>query len=163
MTANSNSNSCAWKANKKKWPPNKYFVPFSTLRVKTGNTLTRQADSSEFACLLCPICSHTVMSRTSAEVCRILGGVSPGGISLSSYKYDIALSFAGEQRTEVSEVARHLTAAGVTVFYDEYQKADLWGKDLYQHLSKVYSKEAQYTMIFSSKEYADKIWTSHEL
>lgn len=82
---------------------------------------------------------------------------------MSTYRFDIALSFAGEQRKQVADVARYLTDAGVKVFYDEYQKADLWGKDLYQHLSTVYSTQARYSIIFASKEYAAKIWTTHEL
>ena len=41
--------------------------------------------------------------------------------------YDIALSFAGEDRAYVQEVATALQAAGVKVFYDEFETADLWG------------------------------------
>jgi len=40
-------------------------------------------------------------------------------------KYDIALSFAGENRAYVEEVAAGLKAAGVKVFYDAFEKANL--------------------------------------
>ena len=77
------------------------------------------------------------------------------------YRYDVALSFAGEDRQYVLQVAEHLEAAGVKVFYDEYE--DLWGEDLYQRLDNVYRQEAKHCVIFISAAYRDKIWTNHEL
>jgi len=41
------------------------------------------------------------------------------------FKYDLAVSFAGEQRRLAEMFARRLDAAGYAVFYDEYQQADL--------------------------------------
>jgi hypothetical protein len=38
----------------------------------------------------------------------------------------------------------------------------LWGKDLYAHLSEIYQDQAKYCIIFASREYAQKSWTSHE-
>lgn len=77
-------------------------------------------------------------------------------------KYDVALSFAGEEREYVEAVASSLRDAGVSVFYDRYEEASLWGKDLYEHLNQVYTKEAHYTVLFASKAYAKKLWTNHE-
>src|SRR5882724_8387256 len=77
-------------------------------------------------------------------------------------KYDVALSFAGEDRSYVEMVADGLRAMGITVFYDTFEKSDLWGKNLYDHLIEVYQKSAQYTVIFISKHYRDKVWTNHE-
>lgn len=76
--------------------------------------------------------------------------------------YHIALSFAGEDRIYVEKVAIQLRAAGVEVFYDLFEEADLWGKDLYAHLSEVYQKKAIYTVIFVSAAYRDKLWPNHE-
>lgn len=76
--------------------------------------------------------------------------------------YHVALSFAGEDRDYVEKVAVNLKAAGVEVFYDLFEEADLWGKDLYAHLSEVYQKKAIYTVIFVSVAYRDKLWTNHE-
>src|ERR1019366_5465790 len=70
--------------------------------------------------------------------------------------------FAGEQREYVQQVAHVLQGQGVKVFYDGYEEADLWRKDLYEHLALVYSKKARYCILFASKDYADKVWTSHE-
>jgi hypothetical protein len=76
--------------------------------------------------------------------------------------YDVALSFAGEDRSYVEQVAMGLRDAGVRVFYDMFEEANLWGADLYAHLTEVYSKRARYTVLFASQHYAKKQWTSLE-
>lgn len=78
------------------------------------------------------------------------------------FEYEVALSFAGENRTFVDEVANCLKENGVTVFYDKFEEVDLWGKNLYTHLHDVYSNKAKYCVMFLSKYYAEKLWTSHE-
>jgi hypothetical protein len=79
-----------------------------------------------------------------------------------TFEYDVCLSFAGEQRVYVRQVAQLLQGRGVSVFFDEYEEADMWGKDLYEHLAIIYSQRAQYCILFASKEYAEKVWPSHE-
>lgn len=79
-----------------------------------------------------------------------------------SYKYDVALSFAGEDRKYVKDVANILKKSSIKVFYDEFEQTNLWGEDLYAHLSSVYSEQAKYTIIFCSKYYAEKLWTNLE-
>ncbi|HEX8430183.1 MAG TPA: TIR domain-containing protein, partial [Longimicrobium sp.] len=76
--------------------------------------------------------------------------------------YDVALSFAGEDRLYVRGIAQALREAGIQVFFDEYEVASLWGKDLYAHLQDVYQNQAKYTVIFISASYAVKVWTNHE-
>ncbi|MFN8527435.1 MAG: TIR domain-containing protein [Anaerolineae bacterium] len=78
------------------------------------------------------------------------------------YDYDVALSFAGEDRAYVEEVANILHALGIRVFYDRYVEVDLWGKDLYTHLDNVYRKQAKFCVIFISEHYKRKLWTNHE-
>lgn len=77
--------------------------------------------------------------------------------------YDVALSFAGEDRDYVFSAARLLEERGIKVFYDDFEQADLWGKNLYQHLSDVYKDRADFAIIFISTHYARKLWTKHEL
>jgi hypothetical protein len=77
--------------------------------------------------------------------------------------YDVALSFAGEDRSIADALAEGLTAAGLKVFYDGYERADLWGKDLYQHLQRVYRDSARYCVVLLSRHYAAKLWPRHEL
>jgi hypothetical protein len=78
------------------------------------------------------------------------------------YKFDVALSFAGKDRDYVERVADSLKGIGVRVFYDKYEEVELWGKDLYEHLEKVYSEYARYTVMFISEHYEKKLWTNHE-
>ena len=77
-------------------------------------------------------------------------------------KYDVALSFAGEDRAYVDHVARCLQVKGVRVFYDKFEDTKLWGKDLYTHLSDVYQNQAFFTVMFISEAYKKKLWTNHE-
>jgi hypothetical protein len=81
----------------------------------------------------------------------------------SKREYDAALSFAGEDRKYVEQVAAHLANAGIKIFYDKFEEAGLWGKDLFRHLSDVYGKKALVTVIFASKNYKKKLWTNREL
>jgi hypothetical protein len=76
-------------------------------------------------------------------------------------RYDIALSFAGENRPYVEEVAVGLKAAGIDVFYDAFETANLWGKNLIDHLAEIY-RNSRYVVMFISKEYIEKAWTTHE-
>ncbi|MCA1601914.1 MAG: TIR domain-containing protein [Acidobacteria bacterium] len=76
--------------------------------------------------------------------------------------YDVCLSFAGEDRPYVAQVAQALRGKGVRVFYDTYEQKTLWGKDLYEHLDHVYQHAAKYCIIFISEAYSRKLWTNHE-
>jgi hypothetical protein len=76
--------------------------------------------------------------------------------------YDVCLSFAGEQRGYVDEVAMLLRDSGLRVFYDEYETAELWGRDLYTHLDEIYNHKSRYCILFASADYARKVWTNHE-
>jgi hypothetical protein len=81
---------------------------------------------------------------------------------LWQYDYDIAVSFAGEDREIVEPYCEILRSRKLRVFYDKYEQVDLWGKDLYERLDGVYRNKALYCVIFISKNYAAKVWTTHE-
>jgi hypothetical protein len=83
--------------------------------------------------------------------------------SQTSFEYDIALSFAGEDRNYVESIANLLINRQVRIFYDKHEQSNLWGKDLYQHLQSIYKDKARYCLIFCSQHYAEKLWTKHEL
>lgn len=79
------------------------------------------------------------------------------------YKYDIAVSFAGEDRPTVEAFVNALSMYDISVFYDSWEQAKLWGKDLYQYLDLIYQQAARYCIIFVSEHYVRKAWTKHEL
>ena len=87
--------------------------------------------------------------------------VSKAGPS-SSPRFQVALSFAGEQRTYVRQVADALAARHIAVFYDEFQANTLWGTDGAEHFHQIYSRDTQYVVMFISAEYVTKAWTRQE-
>ena len=76
--------------------------------------------------------------------------------------YQVALSFAGEQRDYVEEVAKHLEERSIAVFYDEFESVQLWGKDAVEAFHDVYSTRAKYVVMFISSDYVTKFWPRHE-
>lgn len=78
------------------------------------------------------------------------------------FEFDVALSFAGEQRVYVEKVAYFLQNKGLTVFYDKFHQSHLWGKDLSIYLHDVFSNKSKFCIMFISKEYIEKAWPSHE-
>jgi len=81
---------------------------------------------------------------------------------MTQYDYDVAISFAGEQREEAASIADCLKQHGIKVFLDTYEKSDLWGKNLFDHLTEIYQSKAEYCIILCSKEYVSKAWPTHE-
>lgn len=79
-----------------------------------------------------------------------------------SKKYDISISFAGEDREIARSIALKLESKSISVFYDDFEKANLWGKDLYEHLVEVYKDNSKYCLMIVSDAYQSKLWTTHE-
>lgn len=79
------------------------------------------------------------------------------------FQFEVCLSFAGEDRARVEKINTRLKAKGISTFYDKDYQADLWGKNLYQHLADIYANKARFCVIFVSKHYIRKAWTKHEL
>ena len=73
-----------------------------------------------------------------------------------SFEYDVGLSFAGEQREFVEAVAKKLRSSGIKIFYDDFEKVEMWGKDLYLYLANVYTEKCRFCVIFASKELQTK-------
>jgi len=81
---------------------------------------------------------------------------------MNEQQFQIALSFSGEDRAYVARVASALESAGVLVFYDAFEEANLWGKNLYDYLTDLYSTKALQTVMFISQHYAKKMWPTLE-
>ncbi|PSK93493.1 TIR domain-containing protein [Taibaiella chishuiensis] len=78
-------------------------------------------------------------------------------------KYDVALSFAEEDRAFVDIVARLLKERDVRIFYDDDKRVMTWGRDLRHDLDKVYRLQARLCVVFVSEAYGRKYWTSFEM
>ncbi len=79
-----------------------------------------------------------------------------------TYKYDVAFSFAGEDREYVENVALFLKKKNIAVFYDYFEEENLWGKNLISYLEEIYTHKSKYCVIFISQYYVQKEWTSYE-
>ena len=75
--------------------------------------------------------------------------------------YDLALSFAGENREFVEKIKSKLQQQGISLFYDNDFQVALWGSDLTIELPKHYLN-ARYVCIFIDKFYLEKMWTFFE-
>nr|VFJ60817.1 MAG: TIR domain-containing protein [Candidatus Kentron sp. FW] len=78
-------------------------------------------------------------------------------------RFAIALSFPGEHRAFVREIAEHLAEllGKERIFYDDWYEADLLGTDLDLKLTGVYGKESEMVVPFFSEHY-QKPWCGIE-
>ena len=51
-----------------------------------------------------------------------------------------------------------LQSRGIAVFYDGFEKVQLWGKDLVEELHNVFANRADHVVMFISQEYVEKVW-----
>jgi hypothetical protein len=86
----------------------------------------------------------------------------PSSSRASGSIYEVALSFAGEDRAYVEKVASKLNEMRISVFYDKFEEANLWGTNLLDYLSNVYGKQSRFVVMFISKHYASKAWPTVE-
>lgn len=81
----------------------------------------------------------------------------------AQYSYDLALSFAGEQRPHALRLAELLHAAHYRVFYDEWEAYKYLGQSLTIRLTAIYQDESRYCVILASDAYVEREWPRHEL
>ncbi|MSP39140.1 MAG: hypothetical protein EXR70_11670 [Deltaproteobacteria bacterium] len=75
-------------------------------------------------------------------------------------RFDIALSFPGEHRDFVEQVAGHLTNAfgKERLLYDKYHDEEFARLDLNTYLPALYRKDSELIVLFLCPEYAAKLW-----
>lgn len=76
--------------------------------------------------------------------------------------YDIALSFAGEDRCLAQKLFEHLTDREISVFYDKNEQHRIVAESVEEYLTPIYQCEASYIVVLMSKDYPKKIWTKFE-
>jgi hypothetical protein len=76
--------------------------------------------------------------------------------------FQVALSFAGEDRDYVRSVAAALQARAIRVFFDEEEETTLWGRDLVEELARIYGEDSMVVVLFISHAYAEKAYPRHE-
>lgn len=81
---------------------------------------------------------------------------------MNIYEFEIALSFAGEDRETAEKLFFALKKENISVFYDKDKQAELWGKNLFDELAEIYEHKAKYCVILISQHYKEKAWTNVE-
>lgn len=81
---------------------------------------------------------------------------------MTEHDFDVAVTFAGEDRVFVDAVVNLVKDAGFSVFYDEDAKVEMWGEDLTEYFPDVYERRARFAVMFISASYAAKPWTRLE-
>lgn len=79
-----------------------------------------------------------------------------------AFEYDVALSFAKQDRGAADQFAQLLKSRDISLFMDEYQSAGQWGSDTIDHLVNLYSRKARYCLLFISQHYPLDTWTEAE-
>ena|GEM_PF-853732 len=78
--------------------------------------------------------------------------------------YQVALTFAGEQRPLVSAIAEQLaeTLGRDKIFYDKYYEAELARPDVDLYLQKIYHDRSRLVVVFLGTDYERKEWCGLE-
>lgn len=79
-----------------------------------------------------------------------------------SFEYDVALSFAGEDRAIARALANALRDQEVEVFYDKFYQNALWGRKLTSYFTEIYGMKSRFVIPLISKSYPVKDWTNYE-
>ena len=82
--------------------------------------------------------------------------------SPSAFEYDVALSFAREDKPVAEKLASLLVGRDLRVFRDEYTGSGPWGKDVLDHLVNLYARKARYCVLLISGHYPLKTWTNSD-
>lgn len=78
------------------------------------------------------------------------------------FRFDVALSFAGEDRETAEQLRDALVERDLTVFYDMDYSAQLIGEDLSGVLGVIYSQASRFCIMIISRYYSGKPWPDFE-
>jgi hypothetical protein len=106
--------------------------------------------------------SQDSFNQLLADSARMQSRYAQDSKYTTRYSYDVALSFAGEDRPFADDLAQRLKQSGIRVFYDDFERHQLWGTNLFEKLHEIYSSKARYCIMIVSKSYVEKQWTVHE-
>jgi hypothetical protein len=139
----------------------------TTCKFCGGRGSIRSADLAVFVSTvtICPTCNGLgVLERPQIGVEKISLAKTEAVPSSrpQEVQYDLAISFASEDRPIVQSYAEAIKAQGLNIFYADFEEVDLWGTNLYDTFDTIYRLKAHYCVIFLSRHYAIKVWTNHE-
>jgi len=78
------------------------------------------------------------------------------------YEFDIAISFAGENRELARLIAGQLESLDCSVFFDERYEANYLGAALHKHFEEVFRNRSRLVVCLLDKHHLEKIWPTFE-
>ncbi|MEO1052379.1 MAG: toll/interleukin-1 receptor domain-containing protein [Bacteroidota bacterium] len=78
------------------------------------------------------------------------------------YVYDLAISFAEEDRTIASGIATALALHEIDYYYYPEQRARMVGSNILDSLDDIYEEESRFALLIVSSYYLEKRFTIHE-
>lgn len=82
--------------------------------------------------------------------------------SNDDFQFEVALSFAGENRELAQHIYEGLTSLDVTVFYDSMFEANYLGKAWSAQFTEIFGKLSRYVVCILDANHARKIWPTFE-
>jgi hypothetical protein len=79
-----------------------------------------------------------------------------------SYDYEVAISFAGENRALAKHIALQLENLDVPVFFDELYEANFLGQAWSKVFREIFGEKSRLILCLLDKHHADKIWPTFE-
>ncbi len=79
-----------------------------------------------------------------------------------NYKYDVALSFANEDKKIAEKIAKALNELGLRHYFYENETAENWGENLFNIIINRYREESRFALILISENYVKKKWADIE-
>lgn len=79
-----------------------------------------------------------------------------------SYEFDVAISFAGENRELAKRFADKIEIFDVSVFYDELYESNLLGKALTKQFTRIFNDQSRFVLCLLDSNHKEKIWPTFE-
>jgi hypothetical protein len=79
------------------------------------------------------------------------------------FRFDVALSYATDDRAYVKPVAAALKRRGLSVFYDQHYAVELLATDLVVYFDNVFRRQSRFVVVFVSAHFLAKAWPMREL
>lgn len=80
----------------------------------------------------------------------------------ASYEYEVAISFAGENRALAKHIANQLESLDIPVFFDEMFEANFLGHAWTKVFKEIFSEKSRFVLCLLDEHHERKIWPTFE-
>ncbi len=121
-----------------------------------------QEDFEELLSALADVAAPVIQREVEGYQEAVMAPAATFATEEYGVRWDVAISFAGENRGEADELAKAMVTRGVRVFYDEFYKGEMWGRKLTGYFRPVYGPGTKYVIVLISRHYPIKDWANFE-